>query len=299
MLLILCSIVIGSIHFFVTPTLANPLKAEDVNALLSDPPDTQIAYGKDPQQFGDLRLPQGNGPFPVAIVIHGGCWVSQLATVQNTAAAADALRDLGVATWNIEYRGIDHQGGGWPGTFKDVAAATDHLQKISQTYPLDLSRVIAIGHSAGGHLALWLAARSQLSQDSVLYHGSPLPLMAVVALGGPGDLRDFRRYETQICGAPVIESLLGGSPEAVPKHYSQGSPIELLPFGIHQVLIVGEQDPVMPARSREAYLTAAQRLGDTAEGILIPQAGHFEVIAPISTAWPMVKDKILDLLGIR
>jgi acetyl esterase/lipase len=297
MLRVFCGIITGLILFFVPSAVAEPLRPEEVDALISDPPEARIAYGKDPEQFGDLRLPQGKGPFPVAIVIHGGCWVSTLATVQNTAAAADALRDLGVATWNIEYRGIDRQG--WPGTFEDVATATDYLQKVSQTYPIDLTRVIAVGHSAGAHLALWLGGRRQLPQESTLFHPSPLLLTAVVALGGPGDLRDFRNYETHICGAPVIDSLLGGSPEAVPGHYAQGSPIELLPFGIHQVLIVGEQDPVMPERSREAYLMAAQNLGDTVERIVIPNAGHFEVIAPTSTAWPIVKGKILELLGIH
>ena len=104
------------------------LRPRDVDGLPSRPADARVSYGEDALQFGELRLPPGSGPFPVAIVIHGGCWVSRLATLQNTAALADALRDAGVATWNVEYRRLDSQGGGWPGTFADVGAAADHVR---------------------------------------------------------------------------------------------------------------------------------------------------------------------------
>jgi acetyl esterase/lipase len=98
------------------------LRPRDVDALPSKKADARIAYGADPLQFGELRLPAGSGPFPVGVVIHGGCWVSKFATLQNTSAMADALRDSGVATWNVEYRRLDNDGGGWPGTFADIAA---------------------------------------------------------------------------------------------------------------------------------------------------------------------------------
>jgi acetyl esterase/lipase len=274
------------------------LRPADVANLPSKPADVRTAYGTaDPMQFGDLRVPPGAGPFPVAIVIHGGCWVSTFATLQSTAALADALRDAGVATWNIEYRQLDLPGGGWPGTFQDVAAAADHLPKLATEHHLDLSRVVAVGHSAGAHLALWLAARARLPAGSPLHADSPLPLTAAVALGGPGDLRDFVTYDAQICGSPVIAPLMGGTPDAVPDRYAQGSPVELLPLGIRQVLIVGAEDGVMPARSRDAYLAAATQAGDQVEAVVVPDASHFEVIAPTTTAWPIIRDKILDLLG--
>src|SRR5215210_6101524 len=133
---------------------AQRLGPSAVDKLPSKPADAKVAYGSDPLQFGELRLPKGTGPFPVAVVIHGGCWVSEFATLQNTAAAADALRDAGVATWNIEYRRSNNPGGGWPGTFMDVAAATDYVRELARRYTLDLTRVLAIGHSAGAHLAL-------------------------------------------------------------------------------------------------------------------------------------------------
>ena len=271
------------------------LGPRDIDRLPSKPADTKIPYGEDPLQFGELRLPRGKGPFPVAVVIHGGCWVSKFATLQNAAALSDALRDAGVATWNIEYRRLDNPGGGWPGTFADVADATDKVREIAKAHPLDLSRVVAVGHSAGGHLALWAAARSKVQKDSPLHRANPLPLKAAVALGGPGDLKGFYEYAGRICGSNVIDSLMGGSPSSVPDRYAQGSPAEMLPFGVRQVLIVGVDDGVMPPPARQSYAAAAMKAGDTVEIVEVP-GGHFEVIAPTSAAWPTVRDKVLSLL---
>lgn len=278
---------------------AQRLRPRDVDALPSRPADARIPYGTDALQFGDFRLPKGAGPFPVVMVIHGGCWVSRFATLQNSAALADALRDAGAATWNIEYRRLDNNGGGWPGTFTDVADAADHLRVVAKDHPLDLARVVVVGHSAGAHLALWTAARGRLPRESELYRQSPLPIAAAVALGGPGDLRDFTTYAQTICGAPVIEQLMGGAPEKVPVRYAHGSPAELLPLGVRQLLIIGADDGVMPARAREAYVERARKAGDAAEAIVVPDAGHFEVLAPTSKAYGVVRDRILELAGIR
>ncbi len=275
------------------------LRPRDVDTLPSRPADHRIAYGSDSLQFGDLRLPKGPGPHPLAIVIHGGCWVSRFATLQNTAALADALRDAGIATWNVEYRRLDHPGGGWPGTLADVAAAADHVRTLTQRFPIDTTRVIALGHSAGGHLALWLGARPRLTKESALYNRSPLRLAAVAALGGPGDLADFTTYAASICGSPVIEQLLGGTPATVPARYAQASPHALLPLGTRQLLIVGDADRVMPEASRNAYVAAARQAGDSAEVVVVPAAAHFEVIAPTTSAWPLVRDKLLALIPKR
>jgi acetyl esterase/lipase len=276
-------------------TRVQRLSPRDVDALPSKPPDTRIPYGQDDLQYGELRLPKGTGPFPVAIVIHGGCWVSKLATLQNTAAAADALRDAGIATWNIEYRRLDSPGGGWPGTFADIGAAVDIIRVIANEHPLDLSRVITVGHSSGAHLALWAAARSHLPKTSPLSSDSPLALRAAVALGGPGDLRAMRMYDEKICGGDVVDKLLGGAPEAVADRYAQASPAELLPLGVRQVLIVGASDPVMPPAERESYRAKASKAGDRVEVVEVA-GGHFELIAPPSAAWPAVRDKILELV---
>jgi acetyl esterase/lipase len=275
------------------------LRPRDVDSLAAKPPTARIAYGTDSLQFGDLRLPAGPGPFPVVVLIHGGCWVHRLASLQNTTALADALRDAGVATWNVEYRRLDNPGGGWPGTFLDVAAAADSLRWLAQRYGLDLERVVAVGHSAGGHLALWLAARSKIPEGSPIRALKPIAVVGAVALGGPGDLRDFMTYGQRSCGAGVIDKLLGGTFEDVPDRWRAASPAELLPLGVRQRLVVGDDDFIMPERARDAYVARARASDDEVDLIVIPDAGHFEVIAPTTAAWPRVREAILELTRPR
>ena len=273
------------------------LRPADVNALPSKAADARVSYGADSLQFGELRLPTGAGPFPVAIVIHGGCWVHAYADVRNSAPLADALRDAGVATWNVEYRRRDDPGGGWPGTFLDVAAATDSLRALARTHPLDLSRVVAIGHSAGGHLALWLAARRKLATSSPLHVRDPLHITSAIALGGPGDLRDFATYADAICGEGTIPKLLGGSFSEVPDRWRDASPNSFLPLGVPQVMLAGEADRIMPRERLDAYAAAARAAGDSVEVIVVPNAAHHEVMSPTAVTWPAIRDAVLRAVG--
>ena len=153
---------------------AEPLKPREVDKIPHAGPDQIISYCHDPAQFGELRVPAGKGPFPVAIVIHGGCWM-KFADLYNTAPMADALRNAGVATWNIEYRRADQEGGGWPETFQDIAAAADHLRTLAGSYRLDLNKVIAVGHSAGA------GRRSISSRESVARHFAASAFPSAVA----------------------------------------------------------------------------------------------------------------------
>ena len=189
-------------HPFTTPDL--------VNALPSKPADLRSSYGQAPPQFGELRLPPGRGPFPVAVVLHGGCWLSLYADLHNADALADALRDEGIAIWNVEYRCVDQDGGGWPGTFLDAGAATDHVRALAADHDLDLDRTVSIGHSAGGHLALWTGARHRLQRSSPLWTSDPLPLRGTVVLAGPGDLKRFTPHADAECRQGVVSELLGG-----------------------------------------------------------------------------------------
>lgn len=275
------------------------LRPQQVSALPSAPPDHRLFYGESVLQVSELRLPSGPGPYPVAIVLHGGCWVSAFAGIENSAPLADALRNAGVATWNVEYRRVDNPGGGWPGTFDDVAAAADYLREMAPTYQLDLERVVAIGHSAGGHLALWLAARSRLPEKAVLYRPDPLRLRGAVSLGGPGDLAASREHLSEPCGSDVVSRLMGGGREEVPERYREGSPAELLPLGVPQTFITGEDDNVVPGRFADDYRRVATGRGDTVDHIVVKNAAHHEYMSPNSDAWPVVRDAVLSLLGLK
>jgi acetyl esterase/lipase len=251
----------------------------------------RIAYGTDPLQFGELRVPPFKGPHPVAIVVHGGCWLATIRDMEPRAVAIDnmrplaaALTDSGIATWNVEYRRLGNDGGGWPGTFQDVARAADFVRTLAREHDLDLARVIAIGHSAGGHLALWLAARGRIAATSDLYVKDPLRLTGVVDLDGPADLKATLPLQQPICGSPVITNLIGGTPEERPERYRDGSPIEMLPFRVPQAVFMGK----MFAAQAAPYEAAVARSSDTLQLTTLPEAGHFVFIDPKSAVWPQV-----------
>lgn len=274
---------------------AQRIGPRDVDTLPSRPPQLRAAYGADSLAFGELRLPSGSGPFPVAVVIHGGCWTKGFATLQNTAAVASALVDDGIATWNVEYRQAGDAGGGWPNTFLDVGAAVDYLRTLAAKYPLDLGRVVLLGHSAGAHLALWAAGRPHLGSGSSVRGRDPLTVRAAVAIDGPGDLGSLVGPDARICGKPVIAPLMGGTPAAVPERYHDASPKEMLPLGVRQYLVSAV---VLTPADAHAYETAARALGDSATVLSVTTGGHFGVIAPGTPFWPPVHDFIRQAFGL-
>jgi acetyl esterase/lipase len=270
------------------------LTVPDVLGLPAGPADARVAYGSDPAQYGELRLPPGPGPHPVVVVVHGGCWLGEY-DLATTSALADALRHAGVATWHLEYRRIDMPGGGWPGTFHDIADGVDALRFLAVPHGLDLGRVVVTGHSAGGHLALWAASRHKVPAVSDIFSANPLRPCGAVVLAGPCDLRRFVDLQESSCGGPVVTRLLGGWPDEVPDRYQAASPIELLPIGIPQAIITGAHDPTVPPGLGAAYAGAARAAGDEVGHLVVPAAAHFEVIAPGSVAWPVVKREVRRL----
>lgn len=253
----------------------------------------RIQYGPDEWNFGDLRLPTTGGPHPLIIVVHGGFWRARYDLLYMGHACA-ALTSLGFATWNVEYRRLGNPGGGWPGTFLDVAAAADFVRELAPTYDLDLARVAATGHSAGGQMALWLAARHRISEESALYAAAPLPLKGAVSLAGVADLR--RGCELGLSNG-VVEDLMGGTPESVPERYGAGSPAELLPLEVPQWLVHGTNDANVPYEISKSYYDRALLLGDEATLVMLPGAGHFEVADPQSREWSSVVKALQAALG--
>ena len=278
------------------PSLMSPM---DLQALPSGPADHRAVYGEDSVQYGDLRIPAGSGPHPVAVLIHGGCFKAAYANNRDLAPMADALKERGIATWNIEYRRLGHPGGGWPGTYLDVGRAVDHLRTLAGSHALDLNRVVLVGHSAGGHLAMWTAARGRVPGNSPLSMPDPLRVRGVVNLAGPVDMTaNIQGYEG-LCRDTVITALLGGSPASVPERYAHTSPMKLLPLGLPQVLVIGEHEDFVPRPIAENYASAAAQAGDSLHLIIIPRVGHFEIASPRASPWPQVESAIRALLDGR
>jgi len=296
--LIRAALFCGTALFTVSALSAELLKPREVDAIPASPPDRTLAYGSDPNQFGQLFLPKGEGPFAVAVVLHGGCW-KKFADLKNTLPMSDTLRNAGIAVWNIEYRRVDSEGGGWPGTYLDVGAAIDYLRTIAREYRLDLKQVVAVGHSAGGHLASWAAGRHRLTKNSPLYVEDPMHIRAVVNLAGPARLQSLSAQQQQkVCGSVPVTQLLGGEIDRVPQRLHDGSPSEMLPLGVPQILITGSLDWLVPPALGEEYAALARKSGDRARMIVVEGAGHFEVIAPGTAAWPTVEESILSLVNV-
>ena len=250
--------------------------------------DARLPYGPITHQFGDLRLPPGPGPHPVVVMVHGGFWRARYDLEHVGHLCAD-LAHKGWATWSLEYRRVGHPDGGWTGTFEDVARGTDHLRTLAERFPLDLKRVVFMGHSAGGHLALWLAGRGRIGAGKPLHTASPFVPRGVVSLAGVVDLE---RAHALHLGNGIVESLLGGTPAQVPERYRLASPAALLPLGVPQVLLHGTKDDTVPASLSEAYQKRAQGLGDKVRYVPLEGAGHFELIDPRAQEWARVVEAV-------
>jgi acetyl esterase/lipase len=252
--------------------------ARDSAEVLFDPPppaaDVRLAYGDEPKQFGDLRLPDVDRLWPLAVVVHGGAWKATYNLI-HTGHLCLALGRAGIATWNVEYRSRGDVGGTWPGAGLDVAAAVRFVPELAERYPLDSDRIVLVGHSAGGQLVLWAAKQAQLP---------------VVALAPVSDLRESAERVGQ---AGAVATFMGGLPREVPEHYAEASPFEQLPLGVRQVLVHGTNDAEVPYAMSERYVEAA---GGEAELISLKGAGHFEPIDPQAPEWPRTLEAVRSLL---
>jgi acetyl esterase/lipase len=248
--------------------------------ILTDTPpqaDARLRYGDDEFQFGDLRLPKSAGPLPAAMFIHGGFWRARY-DLKHASFLCAALTKAGFVTWNLEYRRVGNPGGGWPGSFEDVTAGYQFLRQLAGKYPIDAKRILVLGHSAGGQLALALAA----------HHNS---MRGVASLAGVVDLR--RAWDLHLSNDAVAE-FLGGDPQRVPDHYREASPAEQ---DIHckQLVIHGAEDDIVPVQMSRDYTKHKLERHESVNLLEIPKAGHFQVVDPQSSVWPKVEKSILSL----
>jgi acetyl esterase/lipase len=243
-------------------------------------------YGDDASQLAELFLPDGAGPFAVVVVLHGGYWRARYDRSLMTGLCTD-LAARGLAAWNLEYRRVGN-GGGWPETFLDVAAGVDLLAEVDA--PLDIERVGAIGHSAGGHLALWAAARHRLPAGAPRAEPRVRP-RAVVSQAGVADLR------LALVTPPSDEPTRALLDDDAPLELT--SPRELVPLGVEQLVLHGELDDTVSIEISRSYAAAAEAAGDACELRILHGTGHFEHIDPGSEAWALARDWLAERLAAR
>jgi acetyl esterase/lipase len=271
--------------------------SDDILTRPARPPDLAIRYGADPDQVADLRLPAvpatGHASAPLVVLLHGGFWRAAYDRA-HTGPLAAALAAEGFVVCTPEYRRVGLPGGGWPGTFDDVAAAVDVLPGLALEATggrADPGRLVLAGHSAGGHLALWAASRHMLPP------GAPWSAPAsrsrgVVGLAAISDL--ISGYRLGLSHGAVAE-LLGGGPDAQPSRYALTNPAGLLPTGLPVRLVHGCADDTVPCEMSLDYAVRAQAAGDDVRCAALPGAGHYELIDPLSAAWPAVAAAFLAL----
>lgn len=264
----------------------------------------RLEYGRRHGQHGDLWVPNGPPPaapgvWPVVVLLHGGFWRALYTKSLMTPLAA-AVMDRGWAAWNLEYRRVGTiPGGGWPATFEDVVHGLDHLATVADTYRLDLTRVVAVGHSAGGHLALWAAGRGILAAGAPRAgpQGATPPAVGLSGAVGLAPVADLVEAHRMGLGGGAVSRLMGGPPERHPKQYAVADPAQLLPLGVPQVLVHGDADGAVPPAMSRHYVERAAAAGDDATLVELAGVGHMELIDPASAAWSATVVHLCRLLA--
>ncbi|MGF7150777.1 acetyl esterase/lipase [Sphingomonas zeicaulis] len=260
-------------------------------------PSRTIAYGTDALQVVDLWLPAGKAPHPVVLMIHGGCWLTDVADRSIMNWIADDLAKRGIAVWNVEYRGVDRPGGGYPGTFEDVAAAADLLVRDGPKLGLATDQAVVIGHSAGGHLALWLAARPALPATSPFHATAPFRARTVISQGGIPDLKMIAGLPDHGCGTEGAVAMAGTASAARTDVYADTSPPAMPASGVDEVQVNGERDTIAPPAFAADYAAKRKAKGQAVRSVTVAGSGHVELIAPDTKAWAEQVKVIEGALG--
>ncbi len=275
-----------------------PMNLQDYMALTGPEPSAHITYGSAASQYVELFRPEGAGPFPVVVLVHGGCWMAGLEGITQVRNIAGLLVGQGIAVWSVEYRRVDEPGGGYPGTYLDMISAVDTLTQRADYYQLDVSRLVAIGHSAGGHLVRWLAGRARLPATSALYREHPFVVREVIALGNVGfDLQAETAHLAAACGTDVA-LLTGAATPTRPDVYADTSPSRLLPNGSHTVLVNGALDSIAPPASAQADAARVRQEGDAIDTLVLPNASHFDEVGTNSPAWQLILPVVRRAVGM-
>lgn len=257
------------------------MSSEDILTKIPPKADQRLPYGPDPNQFADVRLPAGKGPHPIVFFIHGGYWRAKY-DLTHAGHLCHALKLAGIATWNVEYRRVGNPGGGWPGTFEDLRSALRALHENANSpgAQFDVKRLCVAGHSAGGQLALCLAAHEP-------------SITRVLSLAGVLDLQ--RGYELHLSN-DAVAGFLNGSPSEVPDHYREASPAEQK-IRAMQKLVHGTADDSVPYEISRNYAEHKKKAGEDVELLTLPDIGHFEIIDPGSKVWSKVQNLFIKLTG--
>jgi acetyl esterase/lipase len=254
----------------------------------------QYRYGHHPSQFARLYLPEGNW-LAVAVVIHGGFWRDQRG-IEAADPLAEDLTAYGVAALTVEYRRVGN-GGGWPTTMADVARATDELAYSGQVLAqgrLRLDRVSAIGHSAGGQLAAWLAHRESLRHGTAGSLSAVDPGIRLHAAVSQAGVLDLVAGSAERLGNGAVDVLMDGSPGSVPQRYHHSNPMAHIGDGARVVCVHGDRDTVVPIGHSERYVAAARAAGDPARMVWLPGIGHDELVEPGHVGWQISRDALLQ-----
>ena len=260
-------------------------------------PDEVLQYGSAPSQRVEVFRPDGDAPAPVVVFISGGCYITRYGGPAQVRPILDQLSGDGVAVWSVGYRRTDEDAS-FPDTFNDVATAIDLLKAEAPRLNLDLDRIVFVGHSAGGHFALWAAGRGPLPDSSPLRRAAPVLPDAVVAVAAPGDIQPLRGVAEEFYGSGVFDARMGQPTASRPDIFADASPSRLLPFGVPVRLIDGSDDEVIPPPLMAMFEAQARAAGDDVSFQIVPGADHIDVVTPGEAGWDVVRRTTLSLLGM-
>lgn len=266
----------------------NATYGTDAN-LAASAPDAILRYANHPRGFAELRLPQGTGPFPLAVIYHGGCWKTGIASQAYMAPLATRWQQQGIATLNVDYREVG-DGGGWPGSFADWAASAKLIEEVAARYPIDRAQVTLVGHSAGGLPAHWLATPQ--AKDGPVGQREAIKARAAIVLDGPGDVGAERAGFDALCQFAAVDPFMGGAPEAVPQRYAALSPATQAPQ-LAELLFVQARLPLPSAATQAAIRASTGRLTLRAN----PGASHFAIITPGHAVYAANEPAMLAVLN--